>query len=484
MLDIAIVNGILIDGTGKPGYRADIGIKGDRIVKVGKIEEPAVMNISADQLAVSPGFIDIHSHSDLSSRNFPEMENILRQGVTTQVVGNCGITPGILEGSLGRFIEDIEKRGIGTNLIFLAGQGSIRSKVMGRENRRPTEDELEKMKSILESAIDEGAKGLSTGLEYIPGIFSSTEEIAELAKVAARRGGIYSTHLRSEGDELELAVKEAIEIGRLADIPVQIAHLKTEKKRNWGKSERILQLIDSARVNGTDVNCDVYPYTAYMTSLDFAVQPFDLSAYKNYREALEGLKKTPVDWDLIYISKCDMDGGINGCNVLELARRKGMSPEELALELLNNDDPVRVISFQMSEEDVKNIIAYRHSFIGSDGSGYRKRDEFDRTHPRSFGTFPRILGRYVRELKLLSLEEAISKMTSLPAKKLNISDRGIVKEGAYGDITIFNPDKITDKATYDDPFQYPEGIEYVILNGKIIIDKGIFSDKRAGIVIR
>ncbi|HPC78096.1 MAG TPA: amidohydrolase family protein, partial [bacterium] len=163
---------------------------------------------------------------------------------------------------------------------------------------------------------------------------------------------------------------------------------------------------------------------------------------------------------------------------------KGMSPEELALELLNNDDPVRVISFQMSEEDVKNIIAYRHSFIGSDGSGYRKRDEFDRTHPRSFGTFPRILGRYVRELKLLSLEEAISKMTSLPAKKLNILDRGIVKEGAYADITIFNPDKITDKATYDDPFQYPEGIEYVILNGKIIIDKGIFSDKRAGIVIR
>lgn len=474
----------MIDGTGKPGYRIDLGIKGDRIVKIGRIEEPAVTTILADELVVSPGFIDIHSHSDLSVRDFPEMENILRQGVTTQVVGNCGITPGILEGSLGRFIEEIEKKGIGTNLVFLAGQGAIRSVVIGRENRNPTREELEKMKSILRSAMDEGAKGLSTGLEYIPGIFSSTEEIVELAKVVAERGGIYSTHLRNEGDELELAVKEAIEIGRLADISVQIAHLKSEKRRNWGKSEKVLELIESARASGIDVNCDVYPYTAYMTRLDIAVQPFDISHYREYKDALNELRNTPIDWDLIYISRCDIDGRINGCSILELAKRKGVLPEELALELLNSREPVRVISFQMNEEDVKNIMRYKHSFIGSDGSSYRKRNELDRTHPRSFGTFPRVLRRYVREIKLFSLEEAISKMTYLPAGKLNISDRGIIKEGAFADITIFSAEKIVDRATYDDPFQYPEGIDYVILNGKLVIDKGTFIDKRAGIVIK
>lgn len=433
---------------------------------------------------MTPGFIDIHSHSDLSVKDFPDMENILRQGVTTQVAGNCGINLGILDGSLGRFIEEIERIGIGTNLVFLAGHGAIRSRVMGQENRAPTKKELDAMKSILESAIDEGAKGLSTGLEYVPGIFSSTEEIVELARVASKRGGIYSTHLRSEGDNLESAVKEAIEIGRHGEIPVQIAHLKTEKKRNWGKAEEILQLIDSARNDGINIDCDVYPYTAYMTRLDIAVHPFDLSAYRDYREALEELRKTPIDWDLIYIARCDIDGRINGCSIIDLAKIKGISPEEFALELLSSGKPVRVISFQMNEEDVKKIISYKHSFIGSDGSSYRKRNEVDRTHPRSFGTFPRILGRYVREVKLLSLEEAISKMTHLPAKKINILDRGVIKEGAYADITIFDPDKIIDKATYDDPFQYPEGIEYVIVNGRITIDKGSFIDRRAGIVIR
>lgn len=433
---------------------------------------------------MAPGFIDIHSHSDLSVRDFPEMENILRQGVTTQIVGNCGINLGILEGSLGRFIEEIEKTGIGTNLVFLAGHGAIRTKVMGQESRAPTKKELEEMKSILESTIDEGAKGLSTGLEYIPGIFSSTEEIVELAKVTAKRGGVYSTHLRSEGDELESAVREAIEIGRLADIPVQIAHLKIEKKRNWGKAEEILQLIDSARDDGIDINCDVYPYTAYMTRLNIAIQPFDISDYKDYRDALDRLRNIPMDWELIYITRCNIGGGIEGCSMLDLAKNKGVSPEELVLELLKSGEPIRVISFQMDEEDVKKIIAYRYSFIGSDGISSRKRNEVDRTHPRSFGTFPRVLGRYVREIKLLSLEEAISKMTYLPAKKMNIIDRGIIKEGAYADITIFDPDRIIDKATYDDPFQYPEGIEYVIVNGEIVIDKGSFIDKRAGIVIR
>lgn len=438
---------------------------------------------------VAPGFIDIHSHSDLSIRDFPEMENIVRQGVTTQVVGNCGINIGMTEKSLGRFIEGIEKRGIGTNLMFLAGQGVIRSKIMGDEKRKPTEEELSRMKNLLESVIDEGAKGLSTGLEYEPGIYSSIEELVELARVASRRGGIYATHLRNEGDYLESAVNEAIMIGKMAEISVQISHLKVERKRNWGKSEKIIEIIEDARKEGIDVSYDIYPYTAYMTRLNIAIMPFRVSLNElldsnRYKDILKELKSYHIDWDLIYISRYDTDTQKNGKSILELARERNGSPEEFTLELLKKSEPVRVISFQMSEEDIKNFLSYRYSFIGSDGSSYKKRSEEDRTHPRSFGTFPRILGRYVRELKILSLEEAVSKMTYLPAKKLKIKDRGIIKEGAYADITIFDPEKITDKATYDDPFQYPEGIEYVLLNGNIVVENGKYNNKRAGIVIR
>lgn len=448
-----------------------------------------MVSIPARGLVVTPGFIDIHSHSDLSLKDFPDMENILRQGVTTQVVGNCGINIGMLEGSFGDFIEEIQKRGIGTNLIFLAGQGVIRSKVLGNEKRSPTEEELGRMKILLESIIDEGAKGISTGLEYEPGIFSSTEELIELAKVASRKGGIYATHLRNEGDYLESAVEEAIKIGTLAEIPIQISHLKVERKRNWGKSERIIEMIESARINGVDISYDIYPYTAYMTRLNIAILPFRISPselnnpYK-YREALEELKASHIDWDLIYIPKYDTDNRRNGKSILELAKDRGISPEEFTLELLKRNEPVRVISFQMSEEDIKTFLSYKYSFIGSDGSSYKKRSEEDRTHPRSFGTFPRILSRYVRELNILSLEEAISKMTYLPAKKLGLVDRGIIKEGAYADITIFDPKNIKDKATYDDPFQYPEGIEYVILNGNIVVEKGNYNNKRLGVVIR
>ncbi|MBC7320131.1 amidohydrolase family protein [bacterium] len=448
-----------------------------------------MVNISARGLVVAPGFIDIHSHSDLSVRDFPDMENILKQGVTTQVVGNCGINIGMVEGSLGNFIEELQRRGIGTNLIFLAGQGVIRSKAMGNEKRKPTEEELNKMKELLELTLEEGAKGLSTGLEYEPGAFSSTEELIELAKVVSRRGGIYATHLRNEGDYLEAAVEEAIKIGKLAEIPVQISHLKVERKRNWGKSKKIIEMIESARINRVDVSYDIYPYTAYMTRLNIAILPFRASSselddpYK-YREALEELKASRIDWDLIHIPKCDIDNRRNGKSILELARDSGISPEEFTLELLKRNEPVRVISFQMNEEDIKTFLSYKYSFIGSDGSSYKKRNEEDRTHPRSFGTFPRILRRYVRELNILSLEEAIAKMTYLPAKKLGITDRGIIKEGAYADITIFDPENIKDKATYDDPFQYPEGIEYVILNGNIVIEKGNYNNKRAGVVIR
>ncbi|MCX7796237.1 MAG: D-aminoacylase [bacterium] len=445
--------------------------------------------MKASGLVVAPGFIDIHSHSDLSIKDFPEMENIIRQGITTQVVGNCGINIGMIDEGLGNFIERIEKRGIGTNLIFLAGQGVIRSKVMGNEKRKPTEEELNEMKELLESALSEGAKGLSTGLEYEPGIYSSTEELIELAKVVAKRDGIYASHLRNEGDYVELAIEEAIEIGKMAEVPVQISHIKVERKRNWGKSEKIIEMIENARRDNIDVSYDIYPYTAYMTRLNIAIMPFrvsinDLLDPDRYRKALEKLKNSSIDWDLIHIPQYNIDNRKNGKSILELAREREISPEEFTLELLKKNEPVRVISFQMSEEDIKNFLSYKHSFVGSDGSSYKKRNEEDRTHPRSFGTFPRILGRYVRELKILSLEEAISKMSYLPAKKLRLMDRGIIKEGAYADITIFDPEKITDKATYEDPFQYPEGIEYVIINGNIVLEKGNFNNRRAGIVIR
>lgn len=417
------------------------------------------------------------------------MENILRQGVTTQIVGNCGISPGIQEGGLSKFIEELEKIGIGTNLIFLAGHGALRGRVMDLENRPPTKNELSLMKSLLEEILNEGAVGLSTGLEYPPGIYADTEELIELSKVVSKRDGIYATHLRNEGDRVEEAVKEAIEIGEKAEISVQISHHKTEKRKNWGKTERTLQLMDDVRKRGLDISCDVYPYTAYMTRLGMPLLPpwalnENLLEPDTYGKVLAELKKSNIDWDLIYIVRCSLDKSLQGCNILELAREKGIPPEEFALQLLIKDDRIGIISFQMNEEDIKRVLKYPYSFIGSDGSAYMKRSEEERTHPRSFGTFPRILGRYTRELGILSWEEAISKMTSLPAKKMRLSDRGIIREDAYGDIVIFNPEEIIDKATYEDPFQYPEGIEYVIVNGELVISNGIYTEKRMGRILK
>jgi len=417
------------------------------------------------------------------------MENILRQGITTQVVGNCGLTIGMQEGSLGKFIEELEKTGIGTNLVFLAGHGALRRRVMDLEERPPTKKELSLMKSLLEETLAEGAVGLSTGLEYPPGIYADTEELIELSKIVSKRDGIYATHLRNEGDRVEEAVKEAIEIGEKSGVSVQISHHKTEKRKNWGKTEKTLQMMDDARAKGLDISCDVYPYIAYMTRLGIPLLPSwalngNLAESDTYGMVLAELKKSNIDWDLIYISRCRLDMSLQGCNILELARKNGLPPEEFTLQLLVKDDRVSVISFQMSEEDVKKILKYPHSFIGSDGLAYIKRSEEERTHPRSFGTFPRVLGRYTRELGLFNWEEAISKMTFLPAKKMEISDRGIIREDAYGDIVIFNPETVIDKATYEDPFQYPEGIEYVIVNGELVISKGIYTRKRVGRILK
>jgi N-acyl-D-amino-acid deacylase len=417
------------------------------------------------------------------------MENILRQGVTTQVVGNCGIDVGIQEGSLNNFIEELERIKIGTNLVFLVGHGALRRRVMNLDNRVPTNRELSLMKSLLEEALGEGAIGLSTGLEYPPGVYAETEELIELSKIVAKRGGIYATHLRNEGDKVEEAVKEAIEIGEKTGISVQISHHKTEKRRNWGKTEITLGMMDEARARGLDVSCDVYPYTAYMTRLGIPLLPpwalnENLIEPDTYGKVLAELKNASIDWDLIYIARCGLDKSMEGCNILELARSAGLPPEEFALKLLTKDDRIGIISFQMSEDDVRRVIKYPHSFIGSDGSGYVKRSEEERTHPRSFGTFPRILGRYTRELGLLNWEEAISKMTFLPARKIGISDRGIIREGAYGDIVIFDPKRVIDKASYEDPFQYPEGIEYLTVNGQLVIIKGVYTGKRTGRILK
>jgi N-acyl-D-amino-acid deacylase len=360
---------------------------------------------------------------------------------------------------------------------------------MDLEERPPTKKELSLMKSLLEETLAEGAVGLSTGLEYPPGIYADTEELIELSKIVSKRDGIYATHLRNEGDRVEEAVKEAIEIGEKSGVSVQISHHKTEKRKNWGKTEKTLQMMDDARAKGLDISCDVYPYIAYMTRLGIPLLPSwalngNLAEPDTYGMVLAELKKNNIDWDLIYISRCRLDMSLQGCNILKLARKNGLPPEEFTLQLLVKDDRVSVISFQMSEEDVKKILKYPHSFIGSDGLAYIKRSEEERTHPRSFGTFPRVLGRYTRELGLFNWEEAISKMTFLPAKKMEISDRGIIREDAYGDIVIFNPETVIDKATYEDPFQYPEGIEYVIVNGELVISKGIYTRKRVGRILK
>ena len=497
--DIVITNGRIIDGTGNPWYHADVGIKNEKIDEIGWLENrKADRIIDAEGMVVVPGFIDMHTHVERRILEFPAVENYIRQGVTTVVGGNCGGSPL----PIGDFAKKVEKTGISLNIALLVGHNTIRKDVMGTENREPTPDELERMKQRVQQAMEEGAVGMSTGLKYIPGAYSRTEEVVVLAGVVANYRGFYATHMREEGLGLIEAVEEAIEIGREARIPVQISHHKAVGKSMWGGSVKTLQLIDEAVEEGLDVTLDQYPYTATSTGLTVVFPAWSLEGGKEKiknrlenpelrKEIKEGIIRN-ILYDRgggnpasIVVSSFAPDPAIEGKNLTEITLLRGKQPTvDNAAETLMDLQHAgggRGIYHCLVEDDIERIMKHPRVMHASDGSSV----EFGKAkpHPRNYGTFPRILGHYVREGKTIARENAIRKMTSLPAQRIKLQDRGILKKGMWADVVIFNPATVIDRATWTQPHQYPEGIPYVLVNGELVIDEGTFTEVFPGQVI-
>lgn len=493
--DLLIKNGRIVDGTGNLWYRGDIAIKGGEIVKIGNLTEArAKKTIDASGRVVSPGFIDIHTHTD-SVLKFPEVHNYIMQGVTTVIAGNCG---GSLSG-LKEFFPKLKKRGLGINWGTLVGHGTIRNAIMGGADREPTKEELERMKIMLAEAMKAGAIGMSTGLNYRPGFFSKTPELIELAKVVAQYGGIYVSHIRNEDVNVVESVKEAIAVGFGAFIPVEISHFKVMGAVNWGKSQVILDLVHEAREKGLDITVDQYPYLASSTSLG-AIFPAWARAGNGWVEkAKDPVLRKKIRDDLaeilvrnytaeglnrVQIARYKSDTTLEGKGLKDILEIRGIEVNPvngadmiMQLEMKRNE----VVYHCMADEDVERIMKDPVTMHASDGEITEMNVGVP--HPRNYGTFPRVLGVYVREKHLLKLEEAIRKMTSMPAGRIGIKDAGLLSAGKKADIVIFNPETIGDKATYQKPHQYPVGIDYVVLSGEIVVDHGQLTGKMPGRII-
>jgi len=534
--DLAILNGRVIDGAGNPWFKADLAIKGDEIAWMGKrFKGESRKTLDASGCFVVPGFIDAHSHADFTSLVHRDMENLVHQGITTVVAGQCGSSLAplsdlsreeaekSLQGSLPEGVElkltwstfeeylrEEEKERMGVNVAHMVGHGAVRAAAMGFEARPPTDEELDHMRELVEEAMKAGAFGLSTGLIYPPGLYAETSEIVELAKVAARFGGVYDSHIRGEGRGLMKALREALEIGFQAGIPVQISHHKIASKRLWGKSVETLKLFEEARSKGLDVTLDQYPYVAGSTSLMALLPPWvhdggrekalerlrDEEARKKIRrdisEGIEGWENFAgeLGWSNVYVTYVQSEANkhLEGLNLTEIKEKKGVKDEFEALFqlLLEEEGSASMVIFYGDEEDVKRIMRSPLHMVGTDAGSCAAHGPFRRgkPHPRHYGTYPRVLGKYVREEQTLTWEQAVRKMTSLPAQRFKIWDRGLLKPGFKADITVFNPDTIIDKATFTDPHQYPEGIVHVVVNGGIAIEDGSLTKQRFGVTLR
>ena len=517
MLDLKIEGGQVIDGTGRPGNRTDVGIKDDRIAAIGDLHrEPAGRNLHASGKVVAPGFIDMHSHSDWRLWANRRAESKVRQGVTTEVVGNCGFSPAPVSSefledlrgfalhvpagmdfrwrSVGDYLRAFDASGTALNVIQLIGHGTLRIAAMGFARRAPTAAELGLMQKLLADGIEDGAWGLSTGLIYAPGSYATTEEVVALAATASRHRGFYASHIRGEGATLLDAVREAIHVGREGDLPVQISHVKAAGRPNWGKVADALALIDEARAEGLDVTADVYPYTASSTTLrtllpEWALEggidamlkrlsdPDDRARIRRDIEAPTTGQSLldRIGWENVMIASCTRRKDAEGKRISEIAAGRGMDPLDASLELIADEGGKGyMILFQLDERDLRRALTHPAVMIGSDGSALAPYGELavGKPHPRSYGTFPRVLGEYAREQRVLSLAQAIHKMTALPARRLGLKDRGVVAVGARADLVVFDARRVADRATYQDPHQYPSGIEHVLVNGVFVIKDG------------
>ncbi len=494
--DLVIKNGMVADGSGGEIFSADIGINGDTIVKIGEIEPSSGKTvINAGGKTVSPGFIDIHTHTDGVLRD-PSVHNFIQQGVTLVVDGNCGGSALDIRANL----EKVAAQGASINYGTLIGHNSVRSKIMGGDDREPTPKELAAMQAIIEQGMRDGALGLSTGLKYKPGFFSTTDEVVELAKSASAYGGFYATHMRSEGDTVIESVKETIEIGRRANIPVQISHLKVLSVSRWGDSIEIIKLIDEALDEGLDISADQYPYTASSTGLLVLLPPWALEG-KGWKERAkdpalrskmkEGIKhaiqteRAGDDINRIRIAHYKSDKSIEGLGLAEILEKKGRkvtldNAAELVLEL-SEAGTASAVFHAIGEEDIARIMQHKHVMHGSDASVTAMGEGVP--HPRNYGTFPRVYAVYVREKGILTVPEAVRKMTSLVADRIGAKDRGRIVEGKKADLVIFDPATIADTATFQSPHSYPVGIDYVLVNGEIAVDHGTLTGSRSGQII-
>ena len=482
--DLVIINARIVDGTGNPWFRGSIAIKDGRIARVGRFDTvESKYVIDAKNQIVAPGFIDVHAHTEDIFDN-PAAENFVRMGVTSLVTGNCGGSTTNVAEFLGRFNE----KPLAVNLATLIGHNSVRSSAMGLDNRAPTPEEQKKMNDLVDKAMRDGAVGLSTGLIYLPGTFAKTEEVVELAKVAGRYGGTYASHIRNEGNEVVAAIKEAINIGEQANMPVEISHFKISSKALWGQTPMTIGLVEEARRRGLTVTVDQYAYPASSTSLDVRLPDWVLAGgreegkkrladpatrEKVVNEMKEWLKKSKFkDYEFAYVASYRSEPPFNGKNIKEItkiARGKDKLDDQIAqiLEMYEKGGAQMVYQV-MDEQDVQNIMKQPFTMIASD-SGTRRFGS-GVPHPRGYGNNARVLGRYVRELKILSLEDAVRKMTSLPAQTFGLRDRGQIREGFAADLVIFDETKVGDKATYPQPHQYAEGFSTVIVNGGVVYD--------------
>jgi len=526
-LDILIKNGTVIDGTGAPAFQADVGVLADRIVLVGaSTGQQAARVFEASGLCLAPGFIDAHSHSDLTLLANPRAQSVVRQGVTTQVIGNCGISHAPLSGaaleesraegrnlglevtwtSMAGYLERLGDSGSAVNVVPLVGHKAIRGAVLGFGEFQPTPKQQAKMERLVAEAMEQGARGFSTLLRFPPGCYSTTEEVAGLARVAARYGGIYSTHLRSESDRLLEAVDEALEIGRQADVRVQISHVKLQGFQNWDGVDELLAVLVSARGSGLDVGCDQYPYTASLLWLRIILPGWAQAGgakaiaerlsdpqvrarlrrdWKDHRDQWEG-RRGVRDWSDILVAECFPRPDVLGRSISEVAAGDGQDPLETLFDLIAVSEGQAVaVFFDQLEDNVRTLLRRPMVAIGSDGQALAPDGVLGvrRSHPRCYGTFPRVLGHYVRDEHLLSLEDAVRKMTGLTAERLGLSDRGVIREGARADLVLFDPHTIADRATFADPHQYPAGIQRVMVNGVMVVEQGEHTGSLPGRVL-
>ena len=497
--DYIIRNGKIIDGTGNNWQLKDIAIINNKIAAIGNLGNwKGTTEIDAKGLIIAPGFIDVHAHIEGGEAKNPLATNFIYDGVTSVITGNCGGSADDIK----TYFDFIDSLGVSINVAALMGHNNIRKQVMGSANRYATAAELTQMELITEKAMKAGAVGISTGLIYIPGTFAPTEEVVALAKIVAKNGGVYASHIRNEEDKVSQAVNEAIGIGKAAKLPVEISHFKVNGQNNWGRSDETLNLVKKARLDGIDVTIDQYPYTASSTNLGILLpdwvladgQDSILARLKNpsirakvKAHSLQIIKSRGLKhFDYAFVANFKSDTTYNGKNIRAINILRGnkdnaQAQAETIVQMIELGG-AQMVYHGMQDKDVKNIMAYPFNMAASD-AGIAVMG-VNRPHPRAYGTNARVLGKYVREEKVMSLEEAIRRMTSLPANKFNLKERGILKEGFIADIVVFDEKEVTDMATFENPHQFSKGFKYVFVNGSMTVENGIHNGTRKGIAIR